>query len=440
MYLNYITKLIAIMIECGTMMYYCNSILPYKKSKEISLCVIIAGYAIYYFICLSRITWINIGGFIVINFLIILLGYKDTIGGTIFKIAIITGLMMFSELIASLLIDTELNNEFATVITIAEDIIFTFSSKLLYITAMIIFRHLSVNRNRRYQAREMIFLIVLPIATCLFLYLFNQISNTLSNKLEILFVVCSVLLIIANFAAYFVCEKIIDNHLQTEKLKQIEFKKEINEKSYQLIREKYNELKILVHDFDKYCNYIDKKFAVGQEDVQALTKKIKDKNKEFLIVEYTNNKALNILLSQKVKECNEKQIDFQIYSQNVDLLFIEESNVIAIFGNLIDNAIESCMGSESKKMFLQIKIMNDKVLVITIENSADKGPIIENGKLKTKKEDKDNHGVGMLSVKQALNNYNGKLKWEYDEDKRIFVVTILIGLYKNRLKDANVAV
>ena len=440
MYLNYITKLIAIMIECGTMMYYCNSILPYKKSKEISLCVIIAGYAIYYFICLSRITWINIGGFIVINFLIILFGYKDTIGGTIFKIAIITGLMMFSELIASLLIDTELNNEFATVITIAEDIIFTFSSKLLYITAMIIFRHLSVNRNRRYQAREMIFLIIIPIATCLFLYLFNQISNILSNKLEILFVVCSVLLIIANFAAYFVCEKIIDNHLQTEKLKQIEFKKEINEKSYQLIREKYNELKILVHDFDKYCNYIDKKFAVGQEDVQALTKKIKDKNKEFLIVEYTNNKALNILLSQKVKECNEKQIDFQIYAQTTDLSFIEESDMIAVFGNLIDNAIESSLLSKNKKIFLQIKIMNDKVLVITIENSADKGPIIENGKLKTRKEDKVNHGVGMLSVKQALNNYNGKLKWEYDEDKRIFVVTILIGLYKNRLKDANVAV
>ena len=305
---------------------------------------------------------------------------------------------------------------------------------------MIIFRHLSVNRNRRYQAREMIFLIVLPIATCLFLSLFNQIRNILSNKLEILFVVCSVLLITANFVAYFVCEKIIDDHLQTEKLKQIEFKKEINEKSYQLIREKYNELKILVHDFDKYCNYIDKKIAGGQEDVQSLTKKIKDKNKEFLIVEYTNNKALNILLSQKVKECNEKQIDFQIYAQTTDLSFIEESDMIAVFGNLIDNAIESSLLSKNKKIFLQIKIMNDKVLVITIENSADKGPIIENGKLKTRKEDKDNHGVGMLSVKQALNNYNGKLKWEYDEDKRIFVVTILIGLYKNRLKDANVAV
>ena len=433
MYLNYITKMIAILIECGIMMYYCNSILQYKKSKPKSSCIVVLGYIVYYFICILKLPALNIVGFVVINFLIILLGYKDTIGDMIFKVTIITGLMMFSELIASLLIRTEINNEFATVITFAEDIIFTFASKLLYITAMIIFRHLSVNRSQRYQAKEMIYLIVLPTSTCLFLYLFNQISNILSKRLEILFVIFSLLLIVANFVAYFVCEKIIDNNLQNERLKQIEFKKEINEKSYQLIQEKYNELKILVHDFDKYCNYIDGKIADGQEDVHAITKKIKDKNKEFLIVEYTNNKALNVLLSQKVKECNEKQIDFQIYAQNIDLSFIEESDIIAIFGNLIDNAIESCMISETKKIFLQIKTMNDKFLVINLENSADKEPITENHKLKTRKADKDNHGIGILSVKHALNNlneHNGRLQWEYSVDKRIFVTTILISLQK----------
>ncbi len=433
MYLNYITKLISIIIECGIMMYYCNSILPYKKSKAVSSCTVGLGYLIYYFICILKLPALNIIGFIVINFLIILLGYKDTLRGMLFKLTIITGLMMFSEVIASLLIKTEINNEFTTVITFVEDIIFTFASKLLYIMSMIIFRHLSVNRNYRYQTKEMIYLVVLPISTCLFLYLFNQISTMLSDRLEILFVTFSVLLIVANFATYFVCEKIIDNCLQNEKLKQIEFKKEINEKSYQIIQEKYNELKILVHDFDKYCNYIDKKIAGGQEDVQALTKKIKDKNKEFLIVEYTNNKALNVLLSQKIKECNERQIDFQIYAQNIDLSFIEESNVIAIFGNLIDNAIESCMISRTKKIFLQIQVMNDKFLVINLENSADKEPIVENGKLKTRKTDKDNHGIGILSVRQALNNlneHNGRLQWEYNADKGVFITTILISLQK----------
>lgn len=437
MNLNNITKLIAIIIECGIMMYYCHSVLPYKKSKTTSSCIAVLGYIVYYFICILKLPTLNIIGFVVINFLIILLGYKDTIGDVIFKVTIITGLMMFSELIASLLIKTEINNEFATAITVAEDIIFTFASKLLYITAMIIFRHLSVNRNQRYQTREMIYLVVLPISTCLFLYLFNQISNILSNELEILFVIFSILLVAANFVAYFVCEKIIDKNLQNEKLKQIEYKKEINEKSYRLIQEKYNELKILVHDFDKYCNYIDSKIADGQEDVQALTKKIKDKSKEFLIVEYTNNKALNILLSQKVKECNEKQIDFQIYSQSVDVSFIEESDVIAIFGNLIDNAIESCMVSEAKKIFLQIKTLNDKFLVINLENSSNQEPIVENGKLKTRKADRDTHGIGLLSVKHALDNlqdHNGRLQWEYNADKRIFIATILISLQKKTSK------
>lgn len=431
--INVILTILSLIVECFVMLYYCNSILQYKKSKTASSCIVVFGYIIYCFICILKIPVISISGFIVVNFLVILSGYTDTISGMIFKITIITGLMMFSELIASLLIETEINNEFATVVTFAEDIIYTFASKLLYITAMIIFRHLSVNRSQRYQAKEMIYLIVLPASTCLFLYLFNQISNILSDRLEILFVIFSFLLIVANFVAYFVCEKIVDNNLQNERLKQIEFKKEINEKSYQLIQEKYNELKILVHDFDKYCNYINGKISDGQEDVQALTKKIKDKNKEFLIVEYTNNKALNILLSQKMKECNEKLIDFQIYAQNIDLSFIEESDVIAIFGNLIDNAIESCMISETKKIFLQIKIMNDKFLVINLENSADKEPITENHKLKTRKADKDNHGIGILSVKHTLNNlngHNGRLQWEYNADKRIFITTILISLQK----------
>lgn len=438
--INSILTIITIIIEYITMLYYCNSILKYRTSKHQSIFIVTLGYILYCIACLFENTFINIAGFIVINFFVIYCGYSISITNTIIKVIIFTGMMMFCELIAGLLIEKKLDNELADIITSVENIIFTFASGLLYITIMVIFRYKSTNRDQRYQTKEMLYLIVLPIATCLFLYLFNQISTILSYKMEILFVIFSVLLITANFVVYFVCEKIIDNYLQNERLKEIEFKKEINEKSYQLIQEKYNDLKILVHDFDKYCNYIDGIIANGHGEVQTFIKKIRAKNKEFLIVEYTNNKALNILLSQKIKECNEKQIDFQIYAQNVDLSFIEETDMIAIFGNLIDNAIESCMISEAKKMFLQIKIMNDKVLVITIENSADKEPIIENGKLKTRKEDKDNHGVGMLSVKQALNNYNGKLKWEYDEDKRIFVVTILIGLYKNRLKDANVAV
>lgn len=114
--------------------------------------------------------------------------------------------------------------------------------------------------------------------------------------------------------------------------------------------------------------------------------------------------------------------------QNVALSFIEESDVIAIFGNLIDNAVESCMISNGKKIFLQIHTMNDKFLVINLENSADNALIVKNDKLRTYKSDKNNHGIGLMSVEQALNNYNGHFQWEYNLEKHIFVTTILISL------------
>lgn len=129
-----------------------------------------------------------------------------------------------------------------------------------------------------------------------------------------------------------------------------------------------------------------------------------------------------------MKECNKKKIDFKIYAQSIDLSFIEENDTIAIFGNMIDNAIESCMLSENRKMFLQIYMMNDKFIVINLENSADKKPVIEDGKLVSRKKDKDNHGIGMKSIKKALETYNGQLQWDYESNRHVFNTTILISM------------
>lgn len=338
--------------------------------------------------------------------------------------------MMFSELIVSLLINTELNNNFSDIATAAENVIFSLSSKLLYFSMIVIFKHVSGNGEHRYKAKEMISLIVLPISTCLFLSLFNQIRGSLAARVEILFVIFSIMLIISNFIVYIVCERIIENNIQIQDLKQVEYKRAIDEKSYRLIKEKYDELRILVHDFDKYCNHIEAMTAGGGRDVRAVTRQIKNKNKEFLTVEYTNNKALNILLSQKMKECNSVGIDFQIYAQNIDLSFINESDTVAIFANLMDNAIESCMLSEQKKIFLQIYTMNDSFIVICIDNSADTEPNVADGKLRSRKTNNGDHGIGMMSIKRSLENYGGRLKWDYERDSKIFNTTILIARKK----------
>ena len=71
--------------------------------------------------------------------------------------------------------------------------------------------------------------------------------------------------------------------------------------------------------------------------------------------------------------------------------------------------------------------MNSAFVVIKADNSADTEPAVEDGKLLTRKKDKAAHGIGILSIKQTLKNYDGKIRWSYDGDKRVFNTTIIIN-------------
>ena len=184
-----------------------------------------------------------------------------------------------------------------------------------------------------------------------------------------------------------------------------------------------------MHDFTKYCNNIEGMLNQSQCDALNMVQAIKNKNKEFLLVEYTNNTALNVLLSQKMDECIRGNIDFKLYVKDIDLSFIQEFDIVAIFANLIDNAIENCKTSKQRKIFLSINIMNDSYIVIRVDNSADNEPIIINNHLTTWKKDKENHGIGFLSIQKALSKYNGNLQWDYDKETHTFTTIVLINVF-----------
>lgn len=393
--------------------------------------IIIGGYIIYCCLCLFEMPLLNIAGFIIINFIVLYCGYEESLGGILLKLTIITALMMFTEWIVSMFMNEQIEHETLQRITNIQHIIFALTSKMLYCVLLILFRRISISRNRGYKAKEVFLLLFLPICTCIFLFVFNKMLPVIDIETEILCVILSILMIFTNFVVYIVCDSIVDKNQQIQNLQAIEYKKEIDFKSYNLIKEKYADLKIMVHDFNKYCQNIEGMLSEHQEDAKSLIHTIENKNKEFLLVEYTNNRALNILLSQKLGECNNRKIDFQIYIQDIDLSFISEFDTVSIFANLLDNAIESCENSKQKKIFLSICDMNNAYVVIRVDNSADKMPISRNNALVTGKKNNELHGVGMASIRQALDNYNSKMKWNYNKESHVFSTTIVINYFIN---------
>lgn len=90
---------------------------------------------------------------------------------------------------------------------------------------------------------------------------------------------------------------------------------------------------------------------------------------------------------------------------------------------MLDNSIEALYKSSEKK--LQIEMVLDRsVLYISIVNSFD--GIIEknNKKLLTTKKDFYDHGIGLTSVENVINKYNGKLDVDYND--KLFSVNILL--------------
>ena len=98
----------------------------------------------------------------------------------------------------------------------------------------------------------------------------------------------------------------------------------------------------------------------------------------------------------------------------------------AIFGILLDNAIEAASKCEDPSISFSIK-RTDKFFIIKVENSAktkiDVGKLLSSNGY-TSKDDKDHHGFGLMNVRRAVEDCNGMLKAE-SEDKS-FTLSIML--------------
>ena len=77
--------------------------------------------------------------------------------------------------------------------------------------------------------------------------------------------------------------------------------------------------------------------------------------------------------------------------------------------NALDNAITACRDIQNST----VKITSRETEMgcrITISNPVKIEPQIKNGKIKTSKSDKKNHGFGIENIRKTVEKYNGFLK------------------------------
>lgn len=134
---------------------------------------------------------------------------------------------------------------------------------------------------------------------------------------------------------------------------------------------------------------------------------------------------LDMILNEKLKEAKDKKIDMQISTEVFTTLPFTDREIISLFGNLLDNAIEACEKINDKKRWIKIKIKKKNLLLyIEIANALEEMPKQIQKEFVSNKKDNGLHGYGMKNIQDIVKKYDGIFEYKVYEDHLIFMISI----------------
>ncbi len=179
------------------------------------------------------------------------------------------------------------------------------------------------------------------------------------------------------------------------------------------------------HDLQKHLRLFQE--TKNQNYLETYQEELKATINDFDSVYETGNPLLDTVLSEASRKCQTNNIHLICLVDGTLIKFIEPIDIFSIFGNALDNAIESSLNLPDEKKIIQLKIYQENfLLLIRISNYYEHPLIWSDGMPQTNKPDKANHGYGLKSITYTAEKYGGKVNIDTEDGK--FTLTILFNL------------
>ena len=179
----------------------------------------------------------------------------------------------------------------------------------------------------------------------------------------------------------------------------------------------------IYHDMKNHLLLLQAQAGNGQE-VQKSIQELQSQVQEYENYHHTGNEFLDIIIRDKAKTAQEKQIDFNAAISFEDGAFVELLDISTIFGNALDNAIEASerLPEDHRLITVRANRVRD-MLVIIVENNAISEQTISG---ETTKEDTFSHGFGLANIRKAVERYGGQCSIKTENG--MFILKILIPI------------
>lgn len=143
-----------------------------------------------------------------------------------------------------------------------------------------------------------------------------------------------------------------------------------------------------------------------------------------VIKQYCKNQFINAVLCLFEKDIRRENISERINVVISDEIPLEKSDIVSLFANILENAIEACKKVEGERVIILNSEMQDDILKINLENSFDGNvKFVDEIPMTTKK---SSEGIGTKSVRHIVEKHNGMVN--YMTENNMFITQIVIHI------------
>lgn len=268
--------------------------------------------------------------------------------------------------------------------------------------------------------------LVYPVSTTVCQTIFWHICSqpTTSRNVQILLSVSSACLFVSTIFLFFAYSHQVKKERQTIQIQNELDRLQTEQSYYQILDQQNQQLMIYAHDAKKHLAAIqalNENPAIGNY-VAKLSEQLKDYSKS----RNSGNKLLDVMLNKYDIDCKMRGIFFEYDVKVCNLSQLEDIDLVAILGNLLDNAI-TASGQSTEKYISLSTVYRNRYSVIIVSNSCDTPPKQSGNHLISTKAGTGLHGFGLKSVAKAIKKYDGDYEWDYDSDKHLFTFTVMVS-------------
>lgn len=209
-------------------------------------------------------------------------------------------------------------------------------------------------------------------------------------------------------------------------LESFSIRNEMAEKSYQEMIMLYQQRDRIYHDMK---NHIAVLSALMEDDdpgpARQYIHKIQKPIRELEQKRYTASRIVNIIMNDKVRRAEAAGISLHVKALEVGRNAVEDMDWCTILANLLDNAIEACEKvSEEERRIDFYLVQKDSIIILKISNPYSRVIQAEGDRLRSRKRNKALHGIGLESVRNSVEKYNGTFEFSYEGE--VFRVSVML--------------